>query len=81
MAAGMSQPAVHSQLASALEAVISLTRDDDGTRRVSEVAMLARGPDGRVEAVPAITFAPGGAAREHEAAERLTDRLGDRQRR
>ena len=75
MAAGMSQSAVHSQLASALEAVVQLTRDDDGTRRVSEVAVLVRGPDGRVDAVPAVTFAAGGATTEHEAAQRLRDRL------
>jgi pilus assembly protein CpaF len=75
MAAGMSQSAVHSQLASALEAVVQLARDDDGTRRVSEVAVLVRGPDGRVDAVPAVTFAAGGATTEHEAAQRLRDRL------
>jgi pilus assembly protein CpaF len=81
MAAGMSQRAVHSQLSSALEAVVQLTRDDDGTRRVSEVAVLVRGPDGRVDAVPAVTFGPDGSSLEHEAAGRLADRLADRLRR
>jgi pilus assembly protein CpaF len=75
MAAGMSQPAVHSQLASAVEAVVQLTRAPDGPRRVSEIAVLVRGDDGRVSALPAVTFAPDGSSIEHEAAGRLADRL------
>ena len=75
MAAGMSQPAVHSQLASAVEVVVQLTRGVDRTRRVSEVAVLLRRDDGRVDAVPAVTFAPDGSTLEHEAAGRLADRL------
>ena len=75
MAAGMSQAAVHSQLASALEAVVHLTRGGDGARRVSEVAVLARGDDGRVSAVPAVTFPRDGSTVEHPAARRLADRL------
>jgi pilus assembly protein CpaF len=56
MAAGMTLPAVHSQLASAVDAVIHVGRDRDGTRRVAEVAVLGRGEDGRVAAVPAVSF-------------------------
>src|SRR5204863_9187469 len=61
MAAGLPQAAVHSQLASAVEAVVQLARGPDGSRRVSEVAVLVRGADGRVEGVPAVTFAPDGS--------------------
>src|SRR6187455_918405 len=56
MAAGMPQAAAHSQLASAVDAVVHLGRGPDGARRVAEVAVLRRGPDGRVAAVPAVTF-------------------------
>jgi pilus assembly protein CpaF len=76
MAAGMPQAAVHSQLASAVEAVVQLARGPDGTRRVSEIAVLVRGAEGRVEAVPAVTFAADGSAVEHEAAGWLGNRLG-----
>jgi pilus assembly protein CpaF len=75
MAAGMSQPAVHSQLASAVEAVVQLARARNGTRRVSEVAVLVRRDDGLVEAIPAVTFGPDGGTLEHEAAARLRQRL------
>jgi pilus assembly protein CpaF len=78
MAAGMPQAAVHSQLGSAVEAVVQLARGPDGTRRVAEIAVLVRGADGRVQAVPAVTFAADGSAVEHEAAGRLVDRLVDR---
>jgi pilus assembly protein CpaF len=75
MVAGLSQAAVHSQLASALQAVVHLSRDGDGTRRVSEVAVLLRGDDGRVSAAPAVTFAPDGTTVEHPAAHHLAERM------
>jgi pilus assembly protein CpaF len=75
MATGMTQQAVHSQLASAVEAVIHLARGADGTRRVVQIAVLVRNGDGRVSALPAVSFAPGGAATEHESAGLLHDRL------
>jgi pilus assembly protein CpaF len=75
MAAGMSRTAVHSQLASAVEAVVQLGRDRDGARRVSEVAVLVRDREGMVTAVPAITFGADGATFEHDAAGRLQERL------
>jgi pilus assembly protein CpaF len=75
MAAGMTQDAAHSQLASAVDAVVHLTRGPDGRRRVAEVAVLRRGPDGRVHAEPALTFLADGTTREHPAAEALVERL------
>ena len=75
MAAGMTQDAAHSQLASAVDAVVHLARGPDGRRRVAEVAVLRRGPDGRVRAEPALTFPADGTTREHSAAEALVERL------
>jgi pilus assembly protein CpaF len=75
MAAGMPQAAAHSQLASAVDAVVHLGRSPDGQRRVAEVAVLRRSPSGQVEAQPAVTFAADGTSQEHPAAERLARRL------
>ena len=76
MAAGMSQAAAHSQLASAVDAVVHLARGPDGTRRVAEVAALRRGAEGRVVAEPALRFAADGSTREHPGAVLLGERLG-----
>jgi pilus assembly protein CpaF len=76
MAAGMPQPAVHSQLASAVDAVVHVERGAGGTRRVAEIAVLAREHDGRVTALPALTFAVDGGTLEHPAAAMLVERLG-----
>lgn len=70
MAAGLPREAAHSQLASALDVVIHLGRSG-GRRRVEEVAVLRRGPDGYVVAEPAVTFGPDGSIRTREGAERL----------
>ena len=75
MAAGMPQAAVHSQLASALDAVVHLGRDRSGLRRVAEIAVMTRRADGRVVAAPAVTFSADGSTREHAAAATLGDRL------
>jgi len=76
MAAGMPQLAAHSQLASAVDAVVHLHRGPDGRRRVAEIAALQRGDDGRVVARPALTFGPDGTSVEHSAATLLGERLG-----
>jgi pilus assembly protein CpaF len=78
MAAGMSRPALHSQLASAVDLVLHLGRDAQGSRRLVEVSVLRRGPDGIVEAVPAVRFGPDGHAEEHAAAESLARALDER---
>ena len=75
LAAGMPQPAVHSQLASAVDAVVHLCRGPDGTRRLAEVAVLRRGQEGRVVAEPAMSFEADGSTREHPGAELLGERL------
>lgn len=57
VAAGLSRAALHSQLAAALGVVVHLVRRRaDGVRRVAEVCVLRRGPDGLVAAVPALAF-------------------------
>ena len=66
---------MHSQLASAVDAVVHLGRGPDGTRRLAEIAVLRRGPDGRVVAEPAMTFGADGGTREHPGAELLGERL------
>ncbi len=75
MAAGLPQAAVHSQLASAVDAVVHLARSPDGGRRVAEVAVLRRAADGHVVAEPALTFAADGTTQEHPAAALLGERL------
>ncbi len=62
VAAGLERDAVHSQLAAAIQVVIHLRRGAEGTRRLSEISTLVRQPDGLVDAVPAISFAPDGRA-------------------
>ena len=75
MAAGMSQPAVHSQLAAAVDAVVHLARRADGTRRVAEIAVLVRGGSGMVSAVPAVRFGADGSTSEQHGAALLGERL------
>jgi pilus assembly protein CpaF len=56
-AAGLSREAVHSQLAAALDVVVHLVRDPGGgRRRVAEICLLHRAPDGLVGVVPAVSF-------------------------
>jgi len=58
-AAGLSRPAVHSQIAAALDAVIHVARDPGGgRRRLAEIRLFRRDPSGLVDAVPALTFPP-----------------------
>jgi pilus assembly protein CpaF len=75
MATGMSQAAVHSQLASAVGAVVHVTRAPGGARRVAEIAVLTRDGAGLVSAVPAVTFPADGSTHEHRGAELLGRRL------
>ena len=59
VAAGLGREALHSQLAAGLDAVVHLTRGRDQLRRVAEIAVLERGADGLVCAVPAVIFTGG----------------------
>ena len=53
LAAGLGREAAHSQLASAVDAVVHLARGPDGVRRVRQVAVPERRPDGLVAMVAA----------------------------
>ena len=75
MATGMTQAAVHSQLASAVGAVVHVGRRPDGARCVAEIAVLTRDGSGLVTATPAVTFGGDGSTREHQGAELLGRRL------
>jgi pilus assembly protein CpaF len=74
MAAGMPREAAHSQLASALDVVVHLARSG-GARRVEEVAVLRRLPDGLVVVEPAVTFDRDGEMHTHPASDLLAGLL------
>ena len=69
LAAGLGREAAHSQLASALEVVLHMTRDRDGQRRLSEVAVLERDPAGLVRTVTATRIDRAGALTAGPAAD------------
>ncbi|MDG5484482.1 TadA family conjugal transfer-associated ATPase [Mycolicibacterium gadium] len=50
---GLDRGALHSQLAAAVQVLVHVSRDRDGRRRLSEVAVLTAAADGRVRAVTA----------------------------
>lgn len=58
--AGLTREALHSQLASALHAVIHLARTPDGTRRIAEIQTFTRHATGTVTTQPAVEFRPNG---------------------
>ncbi|MGH3342155.1 MAG: TadA family conjugal transfer-associated ATPase [Carbonactinosporaceae bacterium] len=63
LAAGLTRPALHSQLAAGVDVIIHLGRVRDGRRRLVELCVLERGGrdlDGPVISVPAVTFSPSG---------------------
>jgi len=72
VAAGLGREAVHSQVASAVHAIIHLTRGPDGIRRVAEIRVVERGPDGLVGTVPALLMRLDGSVRADDGAERLS---------
>lgn len=86
--AGLDRAALHSQLAAALDAVVHLVRDPDGRRRVAEVRLLTRRPDGLVGTESAVRFERDGRIRRGPGWSRLTrlcagrreDRDGDDER-
>ncbi|MEV6411704.1 TadA family conjugal transfer-associated ATPase [Kribbella sp. NPDC051718] len=73
--AGLTREAIHSQISSALHAVIHLTRTLNGTRRITEIRAITRTPTGQAIAVPAIEFLPAGPPKLHQAATLLTHHL------
>ncbi|HET6739759.1 MAG TPA: TadA family conjugal transfer-associated ATPase [Kribbella sp.] len=74
--AGLSQAAVHSQAASALHAVVHLTRTPAGHRRIAEIQTLTKSPDGPLTTYPAVTFHPDDTHTLHPSAQRFTSRAG-----
>ena len=74
LAAGLGREATHSQLASAVDVVLHLTRGRDGKRRLAQVAVPHRDQAGFVAMVPAVEFADGRTV-PGPGAERLAARL------
>jgi pilus assembly protein CpaF len=75
LAAGLPRPALHSQLASALDVIVHCVRDRTGRRRVGEVSVLVRGVEGQVTTTTAVTFPDEERAVEHDGAELLAELL------
>lgn len=75
LAAGLGRDALHSQLAAGLEAVVHLDRTADGRRRVAEVGVSRRRPDGLVEVVPALSVRGGAPGAGGPGLELLEARL------
>ncbi|MFF1817432.1 TadA family conjugal transfer-associated ATPase [Kribbella sp. NPDC058245] len=69
---GLPREAVHSQLASALQAVIHLARTSTGLRRLTSIHVLDRLPTGEVITRPAVDFPLVGPPTLHPAAGRFT---------
>ena len=58
---GLPRSALHAQLASALDAVVHVARDDSGMRRVAEISIFVREPrSGLVRSECAVHFRPDG---------------------
>ncbi|WP_395656606.1 TadA family conjugal transfer-associated ATPase [Nocardioides sp.] len=75
LAAGLGRDAAHSQLASAVDVVLHLARGPDGVRRLRQVAVPERRPDGLVSMLPALDVDDRGAAAPGPAAALLARRL------
>lgn len=76
LASGLGRDAAHSQLAAGLDAVVHLVRDRDGSRRVSELGCLERGPDGIVRVVLGLAATEDGRLVPGAAAGRLHELTG-----
>jgi pilus assembly protein CpaF len=69
--AGLPREAIHSQLASALQAVIHLARGPSGLRRLTSIHVLDRLPSGEVVTRPAVDFPMAGPPTLHPSAARF----------
>ena len=74
LAAGLPREALHSQLAAAVQVVVHLAREPDGSRVVRAVGCLTRGTDGLCRVVPAVRV-EGGRLVEDSAAATLAGLL------
>lgn len=73
--AGLGREALHSQLSSALHAIVHLVRDRDGRRRVAEIRVLIRRGDGYAATMPAVRFSGTGEVELCDGASRFTHLL------
>ncbi|WP_436702035.1 TadA family conjugal transfer-associated ATPase [Nocardioides sp. BYT-33-1] len=79
LGAGLPREAAHSQLAAGLDVVLHVRRDrGSGRRRLGEVAVLVRGPDGIARTEVAVAFDAGGTPTAGPGAQRLLDLLDGR---
>lgn len=69
--AGLNREALHSQLSSALHAVIHLVRAPNGLRRVAEIRTFTRLPNGHTTTIPAVELTPAGQVTLHPGAPHL----------
>jgi pilus assembly protein CpaF len=75
---GLPRSALHAQLASALDAVVHVARDDSGMRRVAEISIFVREPrSGLVRSECAVHFRPDGGT-ALGAGSRQLERMLDR---
>jgi pilus assembly protein CpaF len=73
--AGLTPQAVQSQVSSALHAVIHLTRDRSGQRRIAEIRVITRTSTGALTTAPAVHFTPKGTLELGSGASHLTHLL------
>jgi pilus assembly protein CpaF len=78
LAAGLDRAAAHSQLASAVDLVLHLSRGRDGTRRLAQVGLPRRDGAGLVSIVSAVDVDAAGRARPGPAADGLAELLDRR---
>jgi pilus assembly protein CpaF len=72
LAAGLTREAAHSQLCSAVDVVIHLGRDRDRVRRLKEIGVVTRSPDGHVDVVTGVAFARHGTLQPGPAIDALS---------
>ena len=72
LAAGLSREAAHSQLCSAVDVVLHLGRGPDRVRRLEEIGVVTRLPDGTVEVAAGVRFTADGTLLPGEAIDALS---------
>lgn len=79
LSAGLARGAAHSQLAAGLDAVLHVCRDrGSGRRRLGEVAVVVRGPDGLARTEVAVAFDAAGTTTTGPGSHRLLELLDGR---
>lgn len=79
LGAGLARDAAHSQLVAGLDVVLHVLRDRrTGRRRLGEVAVVVRGPDGLARTEVAVAFDASGTPTEGPGSPRLLDLLEGR---